>query len=292
MAKNARYLHGQTYDWKLRPLDTWKKFFTMLPIWVVLSTELNPDIVPQIMGLFSLAINFRMIAPSDDEFKNQFYPYVERLVRSRFDQAKGKTPDLTNLNQSLWPVAHHKTLIGLTEASEKATNPIPISQALAMEKSKVVSKLSESSLSFPDCDEDEEEDDDDKVICFAHQLYGGCPNSKKCYYCNHGGSKCMACGSPDHGAAGCTSKIDRSTYFQKIIKPSADRPKGLHPIYGGGALKLLGVKHVADLKGLTDGALANKISQAVDLCTTEVKRLKGGGKAAQETVYPKFRRND
>jgi hypothetical protein len=158
---------------------------------------------------------------------------------------------------------------------------------------------------FSDDEEEEEVEEPEVAIikykkpiakpspCFAHNLgvpSPACKNST-CTFCNNGGKFCMVCGDKTHGAANCLDEQHSKAqldYFISVLKPSASKKNGWHPIYGGAPFKLFGYPTLEDWQAAIQSQKVSDLhfATAAKNCRREAKRLQKGQPPSQAFLYP------
>jgi hypothetical protein len=320
MAATRRYtqhLAGQRSDWISDSLNSWHKLSIFFNVWITCLTmnNIHIQIVGQILALQSLAINAKSIFPTDAQFVSIFYPYLERMLRERFEDAEGnpKRLNLTKIDQSYWPAEYFTQFHLLVQASQSKVTFEPASRApvhhasffdvdpydeehvfsvverhtshLSQNQSPPLQAAKTVALGSPS--------NQTRAICYAFQLHGGCPTSD-CSFCARGGNRCLACGGSDHSAVRCPNDGKQLEYFTKVLIPDRENPKsfGIDPVYGSSPYELLNCGSVAEYrqKALHEPRFMEKIKATALSLQKEARRLEKGGKPIKETAYPAPRR--
>ena len=309
LSRDSRHLKGQTKNWQIGVLDSWEKFSLALQVWMTMLSELDHELIPQVLALQNMSVQFRAIDPTPEGFTQKFLVYVIKLLRNQFSKV-GQKPNFEVFHHEFMPVKWQHEFLLLQQSAEQQFSVI--TETSVTKKSPRTVRLVSRSESDDSDDESEmaevnaDQDDDDiavigatsaKLPCFAFQLFQKGPSckAKTCTFCNNGGKYCLVCQSTSHGAAKCLSdqfKGAQLEYFAKMLQPGGKRKFGLDPIYGGAPFKMLGYSTAEDLQA----AIASKsISQATynsaaRKCRREALSLKDGGVTKREFIYPGARK--
>lgn len=320
--RQEKYLSGQNKNWKAGVMDSWNKFMQAMTVWITFLTEIDPPMIPQVVALQSTAMLFRGLYESDHAFEKIFLLYANAMVHVRLREAEvlKRLPDFETLDATFMPAASYTKFGELKRAAESQF------AAVAESSSTPKYKLSSGSASAPrrvvlykgnpddpedldeyvSEDEEEEEVEASEVIitkfkkpiakpspCFAHNLgvpSPACKNST-CTFCNRGGNFCMVCGNKTHGAANCLDEQHKKAqldYFISVLKPSASKKNGWHPIYGGAPFKLFGYPTLEDWQAAIQSQKVSELhfATAANNCRKEAKKLQKGQQPSQAFLYP------
>jgi len=318
----ARYLQGQSRNWKAATMDSWDKFLQAINIWITILTEVDPAMITQVMALQNQAILFRELYRSDEEFVSIFLPYVNAMTRNRFREAKkaNQLPNFEILDQNFMPARYFNHFGALKRSIEGRFEAVTKPSVAPTRKSLASSTKQRTVVLYSDSSEDVDEfediaGDEEEIVaplpgklkskkvggkpvpCFAFQLAASSAacQASTCSFCNNGGDYCMICNDKSHGAANCLQsayKERQLEFFKSVLKPGASKKNGWHPIYGGAPFKLFKYSSLDAWQAAIKNDQVSELEfmQAARQCRKEASKLQKGEKATQAFVYPAARK--
>ncbi len=80
-SRDSRHFKGQTKKWQIGVMESWEKFSLALQVWMTMLSELDHELIPQVLALQNMSMQFRAIDPTSEGFTSQSILKSSRLSK-------------------------------------------------------------------------------------------------------------------------------------------------------------------------------------------------------------------